>query len=361
MRSSVSVSPDEVKAEFVRKNRQVNLEYMRFASRRQDAEVAPTDDEIAAYAAKNEAKLKEIYEQKKFLYEKAPAQRRIRQILIKVPHDADDKADKAARDKADALAEKLKRGAKASGKEGLTFTELARQSSEDTATKARGGDLGWRARGGTNLQGDAEDKLFAAKEGAIVGPLKGNDGYVITKVEGAREGHVPFEKAKLELAEEKLAAGAGRRRAKAAAEAALAKAKETPTADAEDDLPAAQRHPGGERERRRRLDAARRGDGAVLAARDARRRGRRGDRRLERAGQGRLRADDREAARRAVRDRRQLLHRSAQGTKGTGPRRLRQAQAGAGARSGEDQGRARAGRLDAAPRAWRRRTRSASR
>ena len=38
VRSSVSVSPDEVKAEFIRKNRQVNLEYMRFASRRQEAE-----------------------------------------------------------------------------------------------------------------------------------------------------------------------------------------------------------------------------------------------------------------------------------------------------------------------------------
>ena len=43
------------------------------------------DEEIAAYAAKNEAKLKEIYEQKKFLYEKAPAQRRVRQILVKLP------------------------------------------------------------------------------------------------------------------------------------------------------------------------------------------------------------------------------------------------------------------------------------
>ena len=230
VRSSVSVSPDEVKAEFIRKNRQVNLEYMRFASRRQEADVAASDDEIAAFAAKNEAKLKEIYEQKKFLYEKAPAQRRIRQILVKLPHDADDKADKAARAKAEALAEKLKRGAKASGKEGLTFTELARQASEDTVTKARGGDLGWRARGGTNLQGDAEDKLFAAKSGAIVGPVKGSDGYIISKVEGSREGHIPFEAAKLELAEEKLRQEQGVVRAKAAAEAALAKAKESPTA-----------------------------------------------------------------------------------------------------------------------------------
>ena len=34
IRSSVTVSPDEVKAEFMRKGRQINLEYIRFTSRR---------------------------------------------------------------------------------------------------------------------------------------------------------------------------------------------------------------------------------------------------------------------------------------------------------------------------------------
>jgi peptidyl-prolyl cis-trans isomerase D len=232
VRSGVTVSPDEVKAEFIRKNRQVNLEYMRFTSRRQEAEVAPTAEEIAAFASKNEAKLKEIYDQKKFLYEKAPPQRHIRQILVKVPHDTDEKAekaDKAAREKADALVEKLKKSAKSTGKNAVTFVELAKTASDDTATKARGGDLGWRARGGANLAGDAEDKLFTAKDGAIVGPFKAADGYIISKVEGSREGHIPFEAAKTELAEEKLRQEMGVTRAKAAAEAALAKAKAAPT------------------------------------------------------------------------------------------------------------------------------------
>ncbi len=224
LRSGVAVSPDEVKADFTRKNRQVNLEYIRFTSRRYEAEVSPTDAEISAYAAKNEAKLKEMYEQKKFVYEKAPPQRRLRQILVKLPHDADEKADKAARAKADALAEKLKRGGKAG-----SFAEVAKQS-DDSATKGRGGDLGWRARGNTNLSGEAEDKLFAAKDGTIVGPLKGAEGYVISKVEGQREGQIPFEKARNELAEEKLRQEMGSARAKAAAAAALTKANESPTA-----------------------------------------------------------------------------------------------------------------------------------
>ena len=78
----------------------------------------------------------------------------------------------------------------------MTFIELAKQASDDTATKARGGDLGWKARGGANLAGEAEDKVFAAKNGAIVGPFKGSEGYIITKVEGSREGHIPFEMAR---------------------------------------------------------------------------------------------------------------------------------------------------------------------
>src|SRR4029079_2699756 len=78
MRAGVTVSPEEVKAEFLRKNRQVNLEYMRFNGHRYQAQVAPTEAEIADYAAKNDAKLREAYDQKKMVYEKSPQQRRLR-------------------------------------------------------------------------------------------------------------------------------------------------------------------------------------------------------------------------------------------------------------------------------------------
>jgi peptidyl-prolyl cis-trans isomerase D len=226
LRGGVSVSPDEVKTEFLRKNRQVNLEYMRFAGRRFESMVAPTDAEIAEYASKNDASLRAAYDQRKAIYEKVPPQRRLRQILIKVASDAKPDAEKKAKAKAEALAEKIRRGAKVSGKEGVTFLEVARDSSEDAASKMKGGDLGWRAKGATNLSGDNEEKVWNAKPGQIVGPLRGSEGFVITKVEAAREGEVPFDKAKLELAEEKVREVQANAKAKAAAEAALAKAKE---------------------------------------------------------------------------------------------------------------------------------------
>jgi peptidyl-prolyl cis-trans isomerase D len=241
MRAGVTVSPEEVKSEFLRKNRQINLEYMRFTGQRYQATVAPTETEIAEYAAKNDAKLREAYEQKKMIYEKAPPQRRLRQILVKVAADAKPADDKAAQAKAEALAAKLaKESSKpAKGKDALTFAELAAKSSDDTATKARGGDLGWRPRGAINLSGANEDKVWAAKPGTVVGPLKGNDGYVITKVEGAREGDLSFDKVKLELAEEKLREDQANAKAKAEAEATAAKAKQTPTTALKTMFPAA--------------------------------------------------------------------------------------------------------------------------
>lgn len=229
LRGSVAVSADETKADFIQKNRQVNLEYLRFTARRYEDQIALGDAEIAEYAAKNDAKLREAYEQKKFLYENVPAERKLRQILIKVPSGASPEAEGAAKAKAQGLLDKLNKAAKATGstskKDGLAFAELAKQSSEDPASAGRGGELGWRARGATGVSGAAEDTIFAAKTGALVGPLRGNEGFVIMKVEGSREGQISYDQVKLELAADKLREERAKDKAKAAADEALAKAK----------------------------------------------------------------------------------------------------------------------------------------
>ncbi len=220
LRGSVTVSPSEVKADYLRKNLQVNLEYVRFAARATEDEVQPTAAAIADYAAKNEAKLKAMYDERKFVYEKVPRELRLRQIMVKLPPDAKPDAEKAAQARAEALAARIKKGE--------PFEAVAKEASDDTATKARGGDLGWRGHGAANLPGDPEKQLFAAKTGDVVGPLKGASGFYITKVEGDREGNIPFDKVKLELAEEKVRAEAAGAQAKTRAQDALALAKTQP-------------------------------------------------------------------------------------------------------------------------------------
>jgi peptidyl-prolyl cis-trans isomerase D len=214
LRGSVVVSPSEVKADYLRKNTQVNLEYVRFASRGMEGDVEPSAAEIAAYAAKNEDKLKAMYDERKFVYEKVPKELRLRQILVKLAPDADAAAEKAATAKAEALAARIKKGE--------AFEKVAKESSEDESTKARGGFLGWRGHGAANLPGDPEKKLFDAKAGDVVGPLKGAAGLYVTKVEAQREGNVPFADVKLELAEEKVRAEKAGAQAKVRAESALA-------------------------------------------------------------------------------------------------------------------------------------------
>ncbi|HEX4405582.1 MAG TPA: SurA N-terminal domain-containing protein [Polyangia bacterium] len=230
LRASVTVSPAEVKEDFLRKNLQVNLEYVRFASHGVADDVQPTDAEIADYAAKNEAALKTAYDERKFIYEKVPKELRLRQIMLKVAPDAKPDADKAARAKMDALAARVKKGE--------SFAAVAKEASDDPIGKARGGDLGWRGHGATNLPGDPEKQLFAAKPGDVIGPLKGSGGYYLTKVEDAREGTIPFEKVKLELAEEKVRAEKAGAESNSRAQAAITRAKADPAKTLKDLFPA---------------------------------------------------------------------------------------------------------------------------
>jgi peptidyl-prolyl cis-trans isomerase D len=223
MRAGVKVSLDEVKADFERTGLQVNLEYLRFSNRKYEPAVVVTEADINAYATKNEAKLRELYEQKKFMYEKVPKEVRVRQILIKGGTAANDAA-KAQR-KAEQLAAKIK-GEKDASKASAIFAQAAKESSDDAASKAKGGDLGWKRKGTLGLESADDDKVFAAKAGELLGPFKTKDGgAALLVVEGNREGDLPFDKVKLELAEEKVREERSGALAKADAEAAMAKAK----------------------------------------------------------------------------------------------------------------------------------------
>ena len=223
MRSGVKVSLDEVKADFERTGLQVNLEYLRFSNRKYEPAVVVTEADLAAYAAKNEAKLRELYEQKKFMYEKVPKEIRVREILIKGGTAANDAA-KAQR-KAEQLAAKIK-GEKDAAKASAIFAQAAKESSDDAASKAKGGDLGWKRKGVLGLESADDDKVFGAKTGELLGPFKTKDGGAALLVtEGTREGDLPFDKVKLDLAEEKLREERSGALAKADAEAAMAKAK----------------------------------------------------------------------------------------------------------------------------------------
>jgi len=85
--------------------------------------------------------------------------------------------------KAQALLDQLKAGA--------NFADLARQSSEDTATAANGGDLGWFPHDAPLMPPQVLDAAFALQPGEISQVVKNDLGYDIIKVE-AREANRPL-------------------------------------------------------------------------------------------------------------------------------------------------------------------------
>jgi peptidyl-prolyl cis-trans isomerase D len=231
LRASVKVSPEEVKAAFDIKNRQINLEYVRFPSRKYEGEVELSADEIAAYVKANEAKLKETFGQRKSLYTDMPPEVRVREILVKVPAapDASSGGDSAgASTAAGDAAKKRAEALRARIAKGEPFAKVARAASDDEDSRTRGGDLGWRRKGTLGLDDPGEAQLFAAKPGEVAGPLKTAQGFALLTTSGTRKGTLGFDDVKAELAEENLRMEKAIALAKAKAQAALDAARAAP-------------------------------------------------------------------------------------------------------------------------------------
>jgi peptidyl-prolyl cis-trans isomerase D len=231
VRGGVNVGSSELKSDYERRENQVNLEYLRFSWRGYEAEIDPSEADVAAYVKANDKKLKELYEERKVTYQNLSKQRRLRQIQVKLEPSASADASKAAEKKADALAARIKKGE--------SFAAVARAASDDTRTKARGGEVGWRQAGATALGAEIEAKVFAAKDGEVVGPLKGGNGFYIVAVEATREGTQPFEKVRDELAEVALREEKAKVKARTDAEDVLAKATASKAKTLKDLFPAA--------------------------------------------------------------------------------------------------------------------------
>ncbi len=215
MLHATHASADEVKADFEDKGRQLNLEYVRFAAYRYAQDISPSETDIENYARAHEDELKKAYDDRKTLYQKQERNVHARRILIEVKKDATPEQLLAAQAKLQSALQTLHSGTR--------FADVARTVSEDAATRPRGGDLGWRKKGFTDLGADLEAKVFAAKEGALLGPERSERGLELIKIEGFREGDITLGQARSELGEELYRAATSKELAKKAADEAAAK------------------------------------------------------------------------------------------------------------------------------------------
>ena len=161
----------------------VSLEYVEL-----DAAKMQTD------AAPDEAALKQRYEEQKSRFV-SQEQRLASHILVKVEKNANADAQKAALEKAKAIA--------AEAKSGKDFAALAKEKSDDLGSKAQGGDLGWLEKGVTDPA--FETALFALKKGEISDPVLSPEGYHIIDLRDVHEEKVrSFDEVKADLAKQYL-------------------------------------------------------------------------------------------------------------------------------------------------------------
>jgi len=158
--SSVFVTPEEVRWEFIKRNQKAKVKYIFFDPNQfSDEMIQITDAEIQQY-----------YEEHKENY-REPEKRKIQYALFPVvPTKADSEAVWS-----DAM-DLIKRI-----KEGEDFASLAKTYSEDPGTRDKGGDLGFFTRG--TMVKPFEEAAFSAKVGEVVGPVKSPYGLHIIKVE----------------------------------------------------------------------------------------------------------------------------------------------------------------------------------
>ncbi|AXK72342.1 peptidylprolyl isomerase [Lysobacter sp. TY2-98] len=149
----------------------------------------------------DEAALRQRYDQEKSRFI-APEQRQASHILISVPAGASPAVEKAAKDKATQLATQARAA-------GADFAALARANSDDTGSKAAGGDLGFVAKGA--LAPAFEKTLFAMQPGQISDPVRTEFGWHVIQLRQIQQGNQEtFEQARATL--EKELADTGRER-----------------------------------------------------------------------------------------------------------------------------------------------------
>jgi len=211
----VVVSPDDIKAAYLRDKTKVKLEYAVLSAEDLMKQVNPGEEELKAYFERNQARYKDtIPETRKAKYvvvdsdkvaEKMPVTQQdlqrfynenkdqfrvpdevnARHILVRTPLPGPDgKTDPKAVDDARKKAEDILKQVKAGG----DFATLAKKYSDDEGTKEKGGELGWFQRG--RMVKEFEQAAFALDKGQTSGVVQSSFGFHIIRLDDKHAAHL---------------------------------------------------------------------------------------------------------------------------------------------------------------------------
>lgn len=204
---SAKVSDKEAENEYRLRNEKVNLNYIEINPSNLEADIQVEEEEAKTYFENNKEKfeipekrqaaylkisssdyinqvtvtqeeIETYYEENKANYVE-PEQVKARHILIKTEKNAPSEKIEEARKKAELILEDLKKGA--------DFEIRAKADSDDTATKEKGGDLGYFSRG--KMVPEFEEAAFGLGVGELSDIVKTTYGFHIIKVEDKKEAY----------------------------------------------------------------------------------------------------------------------------------------------------------------------------
>lgn len=219
--SEVAVSSREIRDQYVRETERATIRYAAFSPDFYETDLAPTDEEIRTWMESHTAEVDAEYERQAFNYRDLEPQVRLRHILISAAEDAPEEERAAARTRAEAVRARLLAGE--------DFATVARETTEDPGSRDNGGLYDWSPRG--RYVPPFEEAAFSQEIGAIGELVETRFGYHIIRVEGRREGDVPEDEAKRELAQNLYLADRAGTAAREEATRALAFLREGHTMD----------------------------------------------------------------------------------------------------------------------------------
>ena len=215
----IVVSPEDVKAEYERKNSKLKIAYVAFKPEDLKAQIKPNPSELQSYYEINKAnfrqpetrdvvvlvadqdkiaaniavpdeQLRRAYQQRIDSF-RTPERVKVRHILFMTQGKTPDEVNKIK-----AKAEEVRKQAN-----DKNFGDLAKQYSEDPGSKDKGGDVGFIVKG--QMVKNFENTAFAMKPGEISNLISTEYGYHIMEVQERQNARVqPFEEVKDALAGE---------------------------------------------------------------------------------------------------------------------------------------------------------------
>lgn len=220
---SVTVSPDEVRAAYVKQGTKINFQYAVLDSSALRKTINPTDAELKKFFKENagryahaipetrtvkyiafddtqvpggapkvtQAEIEQYYSQNQSQYQ-VPEEVKVRHILISAPQNAPAAQVAAAKAKAQKVLDQLKKD------NGKNFAQLAKKYSDDPGSASQGGELGWIKKGATVPA--FQQAAFSQKPGQISGLVRTQFGFHIIQTEAKQAAHLkPLSEVKAEI------------------------------------------------------------------------------------------------------------------------------------------------------------------